>query len=422
VAAIPLGIGLHPWRSGEARFRIRDRSMMVEGRGFLVCTAADTPWSGWLGLRALDLKMSLRTAPWLALGALAEVCEALPGGLALLWDAPSTWLMEQPAEHRSAFLGLLARLPGLSLHVQDGDMFQDLDGPLRVWLHTPEPPVGQLGHAWRQGWLGWVPQEGAQWRIPGFGDTDSPDGEAESGALWGEVILPVGALAHLDPEELVRVLAEAQGRMERTLSQRLGVGAWPSAFPFHRRRTGWRIAILGGREYTSSSGTWEDAARHLNTILDVLGSQLLCPLHVGVSDSIQAASLLGHQAMREGLPWRNSLPLPPASPLFSTGLGADPREASPLELRAFVPAVLDSVLTHPPAAMLRIPSIPTEAAVGAFVRGLASIPAIRWLPISLVPPGPFSSERPWAQSSAYPPVADVTSALQPSLFEGPEWS
>jgi hypothetical protein len=393
--------------------------LLTEGRGFLVRCGVDTPWVGWLGVQALDARMSLRTAPWLALGALAEVLEVLPGGLALVWDGPPAWLLEQPLEHRAAFLGLLARLPGLSLHVPEGSMVQELDAPLRIWLHSSEPPQGPTGHAWRQGWLGWVPAAEAAWHLPGLGTAEAPEGSVEAGALWGEVLVPLGALAHLDPEELGGAMAEAQAQLERNISHRLGAGAWPPHFPFSRRRTGWRLALLGGREFVASGGSWEEAARHLATLSEGLRAQLRCPLHLGVSDDSEAACALGRQAMREGHPWRYSLPLPPASPAFSTGLGADPREPAPLELRALVP---DPLADLRPLALLRIPSIPAEAAVLAFLRGLSRVPALRWLPPNVPPPGPHTHERPWAPASAFAPVMDVTSALQPALFEDPEWT
>jgi hypothetical protein len=121
--------------------------------------------------------------------------------------------------------------------------------------------------------------------------------------------------------------------------------------------------------------------------------------------------------MREGHPWRYSLPIPPASPTFTPGLGADPRETAPLEFRAAYPNALVPLLTHPPVALLRVPSIPQESAVMAFLQGLDPVPAIRWIPPEVPPPGPFSQERPWSPSSAFVPLPDVTQALQPSLFE-----
>ena len=73
-------------------------------------------------------------------------------------------------------------------------------------------------------------------RLPGLGLADAEADAVQAGALWGELTLPVGALGQLEIPELVRVLAEAQARLERDFSHRLSSGAWPVAFPFHRRR------------------------------------------------------------------------------------------------------------------------------------------------------------------------------------------
>ncbi len=394
---------------------------MREGRGFVIRTARDTPWAGWMGLRALDARVSLRLAPWRALGALAEACEVFPGGLALVWDGPTKWLAEQPAEDRAAFLGLLARLPGLSLHVADAELLEDLDAPLRIWLHASEPPRGGAGHAWRQGWCGWVPRVDGGFALPGLGRTQIEDEQVEAAALWGEAVLPVGALAHVDPAELALALTDLQAGLERALSQRVGHGMWPMVFPFQRRRTGWRIGLVGGREFGASGGNWEEAAGHLERLGTALLERMRCPIHVVASEDAALAASLGHQAMREGHPWRATLPMPPGSPVFSCGLGTDPREPSPLESRAFVPGTLAAHLAAPPVARLRVPSLPGEAAVHAFLRYLHPMPALQWMPGTVPPPPPYLGERPWSQASAYPPVPDVTSALQPALFKDLDW-
>lgn len=395
--------------------------MLIEGRGCLIRCGLDTPFAGWIGVRALDAKVSLGTAPWRALGALAETCAAFPGGLSLLWDGPASWITDIPADQRGAFLGLLARLPGLSLHLKDPALLEGLDGPIPAWIHGPQAPTGPAGHAWRQGWIGWVPQASAGWAIPDRGVAEESEDAVLAAGLWGEVVIPVGALAHLDPHELGRTLADAQARMERALSQRISLGAWPELFPFQRRRAGWRLALLGGREFSLAGGTWDEAALRLRALRDGLQDLLRCSVACGTSGDVEASAFLGHQAMREGLPWRNSLPLPPSTPLFSTGLGADPREPYALEARTFLPTALEPLLDHPAVALLRIPSLPSEAAASAFVRGIAPLPALRWLPSDVPPPGPFNHERPWTQASAYAPVADVTCALQPALFGEDDW-
>jgi hypothetical protein len=61
-----------------------------------------------------------------------------------------------------------------------------------------------------------------------------------------------------------------------------------------------------------------------------------------------------------------------------------------------------------------------EGAVAVFLAGLEHIPAIRWLPPDLPPPGPFLPGRPWAPAKAYAPLADPAQVLQPSLFDGLE--
>ena len=67
-------------------------------------------------------------------------------------------------------------------------------------------------------------------------------------------------------------------------------------------------------------------------------------------------------------------------------------------------------LTLPPEAV-------AEGAVAAFLGGLEQVPALRWLPPELAPPGPFLPDRPWAPAKAFPALADTTQMLQPSLFD-----
>ncbi len=391
-----------------------------EGRGFLLRTGQDGPFKGWLSLRRLDACVCVREAPWTALQALEMAARAFPGGLALLWDAPLDWLEGLAPEARRAFFGLLAQMPGLELHLRDEGFAQWLDGPIPGWLHGPEAPTGRAGQAWRQGWFGWVPEQGPDWTLPGFGRAtpeNADDSESASGSLWGELVLPLGALGEVGVEELAMLMGDAQARLEWDFSLRLSARAWPEAFPFQRRKAGWRVALLGGREFELGSGAWDLAAVQLSDLLAGLGEALRCPVWAGSCHDFELAARLGHQAMREGLPWRAALPMPPLAPLFSPGFGGDPREPSSLEGRARFPAPLAGLLAHPPVVCLRVPSVPQEGAVSAFLRGLAGPPALRWLPPELPPPGPFSSERPWPQASAFPPLMDVTQALQPGLFD-----
>ena len=390
-----------------------------EGRGFLLRAGVDAPFGGWLGARQLDAGISIFSAPWEVLRTLADLARLMPGGLALLWNAPPDWITDLAPEVRKGFLKGLGHTPGLTLHVRDQAFGALVQEPAAVWHHAPRPPSGGLGLAWRQGWLGWVPESGPAWSLPGLGVAqDQPDSEdVSAGYLWGEVTMPLGALEHLDPAELAAVLAEHQGQVEQGLSQRIGADAWPARFPFLRRRTGWRVAFLGGREFQLSGGSWERAAAQAGDLAHHLETALRCPIHLAASDDLAAATSLGQQAMWEGLPWRNALPLPPASPCFTPGLGADPREPSPLEARCAFPGSMAQVLGEPPAALLRVPGVPMEGAVAAFLAGLEHVPAIRWLPPDLPPPGPFLPGRPWAQAKAYPPLADLSQVLQPSLFE-----
>ena len=391
-----------------------------EGRGFLLRTGQDGPFAGWLPLRVLDGIVSVREAPWMALQALATAAAAFPGGLALLWDAPFAWLDALSPEVRRAFFGTLTRLPGLQLHFQEEALVEELDGPISGWFHAAGMPTTRVGQAWRQGWVGWVPEPGPGWSLPGLGRTSSEKEEQDAlvpGSLWGELVLPLGALSELGAEELAPLMADAQARLEWDFSLRLSARAWPEAFPFQRRRAGWRVAFLGGREYETGSGKWDQAAERVTALANDLRESLRCPVWIGTCHDVALASRLGHQAMREGLPWRASLPIPPAAPLFSPGVGTDPREPSAIEARASFPAPMAEVVAHPPIALLRVPHAPQENAVSALVRGMTHPSAIRWIPPEIPPPGPFSSERPWPQPGAFPPLMDVTQALQVSLFD-----
>ena len=393
-----------------------------EGRGFVLRTGVDAPYGGWLGARQLDAGVSIFAAPWEVLRSLGDLARLLPGGLALLWNAPVAWITDLAPEVRAGFLKGLGHQPGLTLHVRDEAFGALLQEPVRAWHHGARPPSGALGLAWRQGWLGWVPEPGQGWSMPGLGTTEALDGaddELAPGFLWGEVLLPLGALEHLDPAELAAVLAEHQGRVEQGLSQRISAEAWPAVFPFQRRRTGWRVALLGGREFELSGGSWERAAVLTGELARHLRTALRCPIHLAAAGDPMAAATLAQQAMWEGLPWRSALPLPPLAASFSPGLGADPRSPSPLASRASFPAPMVPLLDERPAVLLRVPSVPVEGVVQAFLGGIGpgQLPAIQWLPPELPPPGPFLPGLPWAPPRTYPRLADTTQMLQPSLFD-----
>ena len=389
---------------------------VIEGRGYLVRFGSDAPFTGWITARQLDAHTPLHAVPWLALQSLSELARLLPGGLALLWDLPHASLASMPR----AFWSAVGHLPGLTLHIRDEAFAEHLEGPVYGWFHSRQPPLGLMGQAWRQGWIGWIPEQGAAWSLPGIGKAEGPPEcpeEVPPGSHWGELILPLGALNGLQAEDVAPLLGDIQAGIERNLSLRMSARAWPAVFPFQRRRTGWRIAVLGGREYQSANGSWEEASARLHDFVEEMSTRLKCPIQLGPSDDPEAASLLGHQAMREGHPWRYSLAIPPASPTFTPGLGADPREPSPLESRVTFPDALAPLLSHPPIGFLRLPNLPQEVSVTAFLRGVNPVPAIRWIPPEVPPPGPFSQERPWAASSAFVPLADVTQAMQPRLFD-----
>lgn len=384
-----------------------------EGDGFILRCGHDAPLRGWLGVRQLDAAAALRPAPWMALRLLEEAAGLFPLGLDLLWDAPASWLTELPQPVQGPFLDLLCHLPGLTLRFREEALLEGLQSPAQAWFHSPQPPAGPLGHLWRQGWIGWTPDATNSWGLPTFGLQP----QSLSGCLWGEIALPLGALPHLDAPALSSALIEAQARLERALSLRLAAGAWPSFFPFRRRQTGWRLSLLGGHEFQAAGGNWDEAARRAQELAAYLAEAVHGSVELGICEDPDIAENLGHQAMRRNLPWRHSLPLPPASPAFTPGLAADPREPSPLEARAALPAAFSPLLHRAPTALLCVPALPQEQAVAAFVRGLDPPPAIRWLPPEVPPPAPFDTPRPWAAPTAFPPPADVTQALQPSLFD-----
>jgi hypothetical protein len=394
--------------------------LSLEGRGFLLRRGYDTPYAAWITASQLDHVMPIQGAPWVLIRTLGELVQVFPGGLALLWDLPIPSFSGLSHEARAAFWSALGHMPGLSFHIKDAAFAAHLDGPVRGWFHAPVAPTGAMGTAWRQGLIGWVPEPGAAWTLPGLGKAEGPP-EAPPfpapGCLWGELILSVGALSGVRAEDVAPLLGDAQAQMERDLSLRMSALAWPSCFPFQRRSTAWRISLVGGREYRMAGGTWEEATDRLSCLVTNLTARLRTPVQAGPCADFLAASLLGHQAMREGLPWRASLPIPPASPTFTPGYGADPREPSSLESRIEYPIALARLTGQPPLAWLRTFRVPDESAVMAFLRGQTNPPAIRWIPGDMPTPGPHSQERPWASASAFPPLVDVTQALQQCLFD-----
>lgn len=389
-----------------------------EGRGFLLRAATDGPWAGWTGSRFLEEGLaSVHAAPGRALARLMNLAALLPGGFGLVWDHPPAWMEALPTESRQGWWEAISAIPGLSLHLGPEAALQLPGGAFRAWLHTPEMPEGPLGEAWRQGALGWVPRPGAAWRLPALGTPAAGD-EVPPGWLWGEVALPLGALTTLAPgDALIAAMSEAQGAAERGLAQRLSAGAWVD-LPFLRRAAGWRLSLVGGIEFQRAGGGWPAAFGQLRALKALLEERLKTPIHLGACGDPRVAALLGRQALREGLPWRASLPLPPAPGAFTPGLAADPRDPAPLEVRALQPASWSDTLDHPPAALLRVPAVPPEAGALALLAQIQPAPALRWLPPDLPPPPPFDPDRPWSPPSAFPFPADPGNGVQRGLFEG----
>jgi hypothetical protein len=340
----------------------------------------------------------------------------LPGGFGLIWDHPPAWMLALPAESRQGWWEAITAVPRLSLHLGSEAAQHLPGGAFRGWVHAPEMPEGSIGEHWRQGVLGWVPRPGAAWQLPDLG-VAAPGDEAPPGWLWGEATLVLGALPLLaSGEALVTAMSEAQGTAERGLAQRLASGAWVD-LPFSRRGVGWRLSLVGGAEFLRSGGTWPAALGQLRALKALLQERLRTPIHLGSCSDFQVAARLGRQALREGLPWRASLPLPPAPGAFTPGLATDPRDPVPLEARVMQPASWPDTLDHPPVALLRVPAIPPEAGAQTLVGQVQPPPALRWLPPDLPPPGPFDPDRPWAAAAAFPFPADPSNGVQRGLFE-----
>ena len=392
--------------------------MSEGGHGFLLRSSLDAPWAGWSGSRFLEEGLaSVHAAPGRALARLMHLAALFPGGFALIWDHLPAWMQALPPEARQGWWEAISAIPHLSLHLGPEVAPQLPGGAFRAWVHCPNLPEGPVGELWRQGVLGWVPRPGPTWQLPGLGSA-APGEEAAAGWLWGEVCLPLGALSTLGSgEALIAAMSEAQGAAERGLALRLACGAWADP-PFSRRAVGWRLAVTGGTEFQRSGGSWATALGQLRALKALLQERLRTPIHLGVSHDFQMAALLGRQALREGLPWRASLPLPPAPGTFTPGLTADPRDAAPLEARSLQPTGWMDTFDHPPVALLRVPAVPPEAGAQTLLAQIQPAPALRWLPPDLPPPGPFDPDRQWAPAAAYPFPADPGNGVQRGLFEG----
>lgn len=393
------------------------RARQHEGRGFLIRTAPDGPYAGWAGSRFLEEGLaSVHAAPGRALHRTQRLAGDLPGGFALVWDHPPAWMEALHAEARSGWWEALTGVPGLSL--QTRALPADLPGgAFRGWLHAKAAPTGAAGEVWRNGWIGWVPETDGQWRFPELGSASAAE-DIAPGWIWGELLVPLPAVPHLDVEHaLLPALTEIHTRLEKAMALRLSQDS-DAPLPFNRRAAAWRLGLLGGAEFARAHGDAAKTALAVKALATRITAALRAPVRIGASACLEAASDLGRQAMREGAPWRNSLPLPPAPASFSPGFGADPREASPLASRAALPEAFAAILDHPPRVMLRVPSVPPEAGAETLLKHLHPAPALRWLPPHLPPPGPFDPDRPWADAGAYPFPTDPKSGETPSLFDG----
>lgn len=394
-----------------------------EGRGFLVRSGVDAPWAGTLGSLALEgLSPSPAAAPWMALRQLGELSFLLPGGLRLVWNEAPSWYATLELDEARGFWEALGALPGLTVHLAEIPEALHL-ASFRTWLHRAETPTGAEGERWRAGALGFVRRSRKGWSLPGFGllldgGPGPLHGEDLAPAfLWGEAVLPLPALAFLDPGAVAAALSDHQSSLERGLAHRLGIHAWPAAFPFHRRRAQWRVAFLGGAEFMLAGGNWEEAAALVRPFLAELAALLKAPVRAGACDDPAPGLRLGRQAMGEGLPWRGALPMPPEPAAFSPGFAADPRKPSPLEARAFFPPALEPLLDAPPLARLRVPAPPSAAAVEGLLATLGEPPALLWMPPEVPDPPPYVPENAWALPGDFPYPADPAAGVQLALFE-----
>jgi len=389
-----------------------------EGPGFVIQTAQDSPWAGWFSIQELDWVNLIRTNTSMFLRCLGEIVAVLPGGVSILWNVAETTHQSSPAI-LTTLENMLLHLPGITLHIKKPLRYDPLEVPLNAWFHSPKAPDGDLATAWRKGMIGWVPQLNNGWSLPGIGHASTDQRDCSDGMLWGEVTIPAPALHHLEIGNLRSAIEDTQAHIERVLSRRINAGAWPQSIPFHRRKTAWRLTLTGGWEYQLSGQSWETLASNLLSLQTFLSDHLKCPIHIGINHNARIAGILGEQAMRLGLPWRNSMSLPPEPPSFTPGIAADPRKTSPLEARASVPKSMTSVLSDPPVALLRVPAVPSMKGIHAFLRGMEVHPAIRWLPPDMPPPGPFHADIDWDAVTNFSAVADGK-ASHPKLFDWAE--
>jgi hypothetical protein len=392
--------------------------MIREGNGFVIQSAHDTPWAGWFSLQKLDWADLIHTCPSLFMVQLGEMMDVLPGGVHILWDLPETHGRNN-AGCLALLESMLQHLPKLSLHIKSPLSCKPIVAPANVWLHSSEIPTGDLGDAWRNGLIGWVPQTQNAWSLPGFGSVlEDLDGCA-NGMIWGEITIPASAVGHLDAESLRLAIENTQGHIERAMSHRSNAGAWPQPITFQRRQAAWRLTLTGGWEFQLSGQPWEKLASELLLLQSDLISALRCNIHIGANHDAIVAGILAEQAMKYGSPWRNTLSPPPAPASFTPGIAADPRKESTPEARASFPKPMAPVLTDPPVAFLRVPEAPSTGGIQFFMQNLEAPPAIRWLPPGMPPPGPFHSDIHWSPAESFPGIGDGKTSQAP-LFDWEE--
>jgi hypothetical protein len=349
---------------------------------------------------------------------LGEMMDVLPGGASILWDLPEGPGQNVPGSP-TLLENMLHHLPKTSLHIKSPLSYRPIVAPMNVWLHSSEPPCGDLADAWRNGLIGWVPQTQNEWSLPGFGSVSADMDGCASGMIWGEITIPAPAVAHLDAESLKLAIENTQASIERAMSHRSNAGAWPQAIMFQRRKAAWRLALTGGWEYQLSGQSWEKLASDLSSLQSSLSGSLKCNIHLGINHDAIIAGILAEQAMKYGSPWRNTLAPPPAPASFTPGIAADPRKESTLEARASFPKPMALILADPPVAYLRMPQAPSTGGIQFFTQNLEAAPAIRWLPPGMPPPGPFHPDIHWSPAESFPGIGDGK-AKQAALFDWEE--
>jgi hypothetical protein len=372
--------------------------------------------AGAFSISKLGLTDLMQTDPLALLSELGEMTTVLPGGVSLLWDIEETQ-QRNNTTLLASLEGMLLHLQGVNLHTKKPLFSKPLKYLPNLWYHSTDISDDGVATLWCKGFLGWVPQSDSGWSVPGIGHISDGQNEGDAEVLWGEVTIPATAISHLDIEGLKLAVEDTQAGIERAMSHRINANAWPQLFPFQRRNARWRLTLTGGREFQLSGQSWDRLATDTLSLQTTLAESLKCKIHLGINSNAIIAGLLAEQAMKFGFPWRNSLRSPPAPVSYTLGIAADPRENSPLESRAFLPKSVASILSDPPVALLRVPTVPPIEESRAFIKNLETSPAIRWLPPEIPSPGPFHPDIPWDPAVVFPAIRGSKNARQPSLFD-----